>query len=356
MAGQGYAVTGYSSLEALYFGTISKISNTMGTSSYTLSELKQAVGEILLARQPAYVRTLDYLSSYDAGDHSDHLTVGKLVKSLVSTYSPSASISGYMGYPVSNMAPTMTQASANFTAKTAAFFTYTPFDIQECTSFLNCYNAGRGESYWLLRQYIVTPALATVSTIGVAEYPAVMPGGSNVAELATVSATSVSSGQPAFAAIDGNLGGYPGNSSAEWVAKSGAFAGVEFLVDWGTVVYNISSIVLYDRPNTNGELRSRLPKALALTRLRRLAHWRHLHIHGRLDRALHTVRLNYFLSFSYYLLTPRCSYRLWNDGSATVFNLNPPVLTSSILLTVESVASSTSQVCFLLFTCRCANA
>lgn len=78
-------------------------------------------------------------------------------------------------------------------------------------------------------------------------------GGSNVANVSTVTASSVVSGQPAFAAIDGNIGGYPGNSSAEWVAVDSSL-GTTFLMDWGEDTYNITSVVLYDRPNTNGEL------------------------------------------------------------------------------------------------------
>lgn len=60
----------------------------------------------------------------------------------------------------------------------------------------------------LRRQYVVTPALAQTSTIGTAQTQAQMPvGGTNVANMSTVSASSVVNGQPAFAAIDGNIGG-----------------------------------------------------------------------------------------------------------------------------------------------------
>lgn len=77
-------------------------------------------------------------------------------------------------------------------------------------------------------------------------------GGSNVANVSTVTASSAVSGQPAFAAIDGNIGGYPGNSSAEWVAADST-VGKTMLMSWGEDTYNITSVVLYDRPNTNGE-------------------------------------------------------------------------------------------------------
>ncbi|ORY61152.1 hypothetical protein BCR35DRAFT_355176 [Leucosporidium creatinivorum] len=86
------AVNNYQTLRALYFGSISTITNNPGTSTYTRATLKQTIAEILTARQPDNVRTLDYLSDYDGGDHSDHLTTARLVKSLVSTsaFAPSA--------------------------------------------------------------------------------------------------------------------------------------------------------------------------------------------------------------------------------------------------------------------------
>jgi len=90
----GFSVNGYQSLRALYFGSISTITNNPGTSTYTLATLKQTIAEILTARQPDNVRTLDYLSDYDGGDHSDHLTTARLVKSLVGTYAPNAGIAG----------------------------------------------------------------------------------------------------------------------------------------------------------------------------------------------------------------------------------------------------------------------
>jgi hypothetical protein len=68
--GAGYSVTGSQSLELLYFGAISSISAIDGTATYSKATLSQAIKEILLARMPDTVRTMNYLSSYDDGDHS----------------------------------------------------------------------------------------------------------------------------------------------------------------------------------------------------------------------------------------------------------------------------------------------
>lgn len=92
--GSGYSSTGYQSLRGLYFGQISSISNSQGTATYTYDTLRQAIGEILQARKATRVRTLDDLSQYDAGDHSDHLTAGRITASLVGKYAAGAAFSG----------------------------------------------------------------------------------------------------------------------------------------------------------------------------------------------------------------------------------------------------------------------
>lgn len=81
--GTGYSATGYETLRELWFGSISSITTQPGTATFTLATLSQAISQILSARQPSFLRTLDYLSQYDAGDHSDHLTTGRIVQGLV---------------------------------------------------------------------------------------------------------------------------------------------------------------------------------------------------------------------------------------------------------------------------------
>ncbi|KAM0752192.1 hypothetical protein T439DRAFT_312308 [Meredithblackwellia eburnea MCA 4105] len=303
--GSGYASTNYQTLRELYFGSITSISSTDGTSSFTLATLQTAISEILTARQPSRVRTLDYLSDFDGGDHSDHLTAGKLTKSLVANYAPLASVSGYMGYPISNYAPTMTTSSTAFKNKSAAFFTYTPYDPNECTSYSNCLNAGRSEASWLTRQYIVTSALATTNSDGVAQTPVVIPTNvPNVASLAVPTVSSLESGSSAFAMIDGNIQGYPGNSTAEWSSNHG-LVGTWAKLTWSRA-YSISFVVLYDRINTND--------------------W----ITGGT------------LTFSDGTSTTFGA--LYNDGSATLIQLATPKTTTSILMTVTSVDSGTQNV------------
>ncbi|GJN87828.1 hypothetical protein Rhopal_000783-T1 [Rhodotorula paludigena] len=301
MDGSGFATTGYQSLRNLYFGSISQIRNQPGTATFSLATLKQALAEIITARQPSYVRTLDYLSDYDAGDHADHLTVGRIASDVAGKYAANASVAGYMGYPVQNLPPTMGLDDSNFKSKCDAFFAYTPFDYAECQSLMDCYNAGRGETYWLMRQYAVTEDLAERSYMGTAQSPVTLPNGTNVAPLGQALASSQSDAQPASAAIDGNIQGYPGNSSAEWSS-----AGETTTAWWGVLwpdTYNITSVALYDRPNQND--------------------W----ITGGT------------LTFSDGSSVPFGA--LANDGSATLITLAGPVITSYIKMDVTSVSTST---------------
>ncbi|GAA5874766.1 hypothetical protein JCM1840_000427 [Sporobolomyces johnsonii] len=302
--GSGYAVTGYESLRELYFGDIGTITTITGSATFTLATLQQMISQILAAREPSFVRTLDYLSQFDGGDHSDHLTVGRITAGLVGTYASNATFAGYMGYPIQNLAPTLSTTSTAFIEKEYAFFNYTPFDSSECQSYSACVAAGRGEASWLQRQYIVTPQLATVAETGSAQAPPNLPAGNNIASLATATASSYSPGQPPFAAIDGNIGGYPGNSSAEW-ASDGQGVGAWFQLTWSQTV-NVTAIVLYDRPNLNDWMQG-----------------------GTL-----TFSDGVTLTFG----------ELFNDGSGTVLNLTTTYLTDTILLTVTAVGPATSNI------------
>lgn len=96
----------------LYFGNIASITNQPKTATYTLasasiprlmiarltefSAFRQAITQILVARQPTIVRTLDYISGYDGGDHSDHYTTARITQEIVAANLPSAKFSGYV--------------------------------------------------------------------------------------------------------------------------------------------------------------------------------------------------------------------------------------------------------------------
>jgi len=124
MDGSGFSRSSGQSLLKLYYGSISSMDNRYGTASFSMSDLVTALGQIMVARQANTIHTLDYLSDYGIGDHSDHQTVARIVASIHSNIGLTASLNGYMAYPASvNYAPNLSADQQS--AKAAAFFVYT---------------------------------------------------------------------------------------------------------------------------------------------------------------------------------------------------------------------------------------
>lgn len=134
---------------------------------------------------------------------------------------------------------------------------------------------------------------------------AVTPGTSNVAPLATVTASSQdkADGQPATNAVNGVLGGEPDNPTAEWATNGGKAKSWLKLV-W-TAPQTINDVVLYDRPDSDDQV-------LAGT-----------------------------LTFSdgSTVAVPALN----NDGSPVTITF-PAVTTTSVLFTVSKVSSTTQNV------------
>lgn len=97
--GSGYG-NGNPSLINLYLGYITSLDSIDGSATYSLAALSSAIGSLISGAQPVNVLTLDYLSDYGSGDHTDHLTVSRLAAGIIGNYAPAASLSGFMGYPV----------------------------------------------------------------------------------------------------------------------------------------------------------------------------------------------------------------------------------------------------------------
>ncbi len=78
--------------------------------------------------------------------------------------------------------------------------------------------------------------------------------GSNVAPLATATASSESTEQTANNAIDNIIDGYPGDAYREW-ASAGQGAGAWINLNWGRS-YTIDRIIIHDRPNLSDQITS----------------------------------------------------------------------------------------------------
>lgn len=122
--GSGFWRSNGESLLKLYYGSISTISDRYGLATYTLSDLVTALGQIMVALQPTSIHTLDYLSDYGTGDHSDHQTIARIVAAIPGALGLGAPVSGYMAYPASvNYAPNLD--AGQIQAKSIAFYAYT---------------------------------------------------------------------------------------------------------------------------------------------------------------------------------------------------------------------------------------
>jgi hypothetical protein len=130
-------------------------------------------------------------------------------------------------------------------------------------------------------------------------------GSQNVAPLATVTASSqtTSTGQTAAKAVDGSTDGYPGDYSREW-ATNGGKAGSWLNLAWASP-QTLTSIVFYDRPNSNDQI-----TAATIT-----------------------------FSDGSTLTVPS----LPNDGRALSLTF-PAKTTTSLLLTITSVSSTTQNI------------
>lgn len=128
------------------------------------------------------------------------------------------------------------------------FFQYTPYDFLECQSYSACADAGRAETSWLLREYVVDSQLAQTFVRSV---PPTVDFSKDLALLGSASASSFASGQPPSGAIDGVIGGYradgTGNDANEWSSNRQG-QGAYWQVRWDYPV-SVTGIILYDRPN-----------------------------------------------------------------------------------------------------------
>ena len=378
--GSGFAPNESESLQKLYQDQIPLIAADDGSSSYTLSGLEATLQSLIKSFAPNRIFTQDYVGTYGDGDHSDHHTVAYLTREASEAYKTAThTLIGYMDYPTSTMPSNVT--GSDYTQKLNAWLTYAPYDSQVCQTAAECNQTSYG--LWIAAQYTVgsetdgpgtnyppvanagpnqmVPISSTVRLDGSQSFDSgtsptyqwtqtsgptvtlssataaqptftapsspttltfqlVVSDGSltsqtsrvtitvnppDLALLATATASSqdTADGSTAAKAIDGNLGGYPGDPTVEW-ATNGGKKGSWLKLTWTSPV-TTNEAVLYDRPNLNDQITGAT------------------------------------LTFSNG--TTATVPALNNNGSATTV-MFPVVTTTSLLMTVNSVSSSTQNV------------
>jgi hypothetical protein len=111
-----------------------------------------------------------------------------------------------------------------------------------------------GSRYGLVLQQtrLLSPAtLRQYKNEEIQHHPDPLKSDGNLARKARITATSTHSGYIAEAAIDGVVGGYPEDTSAEW-ASAGEKASAGIRLDWERP-QTIDRIWLFDRPNTHAD-------------------------------------------------------------------------------------------------------
>lgn len=242
--GTGWASTDYLSLRHLYYGDYgwglaSSITDVEGVNTLTKRQLLDFVRAVAVAEKPAIVRTLNASMSWNSGggadDHSDHIMAGRIAYSALENLG--VPIVYYRGYDTVATEPVNVTGEL-YDKSLQAMQAYQPYDPAIVTITTD----------WVSRQYNADPPYTPVAG----------PGGTglNLALNASVlpSSQNDADSQTAVKAIDGVIDGYPGDSSKEWVVWMEASDGwIE--LHWDTA-QTVSSVKLYDRPNTGDNILS----------------------------------------------------------------------------------------------------
>lgn len=153
--GQGFAVSHSESIERLDAGKINVVHSVDSQSSYTHTQLIDAITTLMRIYKPTETRTqAPFNANRLFPDHSDHIAVGKLVAKAYKQYdeSDATPLKYYIGYPIKKMPPNVSVVDLEL--KTASFTAYSQFDPATCHSKTECEEASNYGAY-LKRQYLV---------------------------------------------------------------------------------------------------------------------------------------------------------------------------------------------------------
>jgi LmbE family N-acetylglucosaminyl deacetylase len=231
----GNATRPLETLQKLWEGQIETMYTLDSGDVYTRQSLTGTLTAVMDAYQPGNIRTLDYAGAYGDGDHADHHTVGYLTYAAQRNYRSPHRVSGYMGYPIENRPPTLSDDVRD--AKLTYFLAYAPFDPRVCQAYADCL-----ANFYAPR---FTRSVITGAETG---------GGRNVAAQARAHASSANFAarqQPAKA-IDGTVSGAPAGTTHEW-ATDGGRAGSWISLTW-TRAQSVNQVDLSDRPNATDQV------------------------------------------------------------------------------------------------------
>ncbi|HSX46425.1 MAG TPA: PIG-L family deacetylase, partial [Patescibacteria group bacterium] len=149
--GQGFPQEKNESLQHLESGSLPIIHSVDGQSSYSSTDLDQALAALFRTFGPTEIHTqLPENASVEYPDHSDHIAAGGYAERAHNLDDPSIPIHYYVGYPVHTREANV--AGDDLALKIAAFDAYNDFDAGVCQSVNQCLN-GNNYGLYLMRQY-----------------------------------------------------------------------------------------------------------------------------------------------------------------------------------------------------------
>jgi LmbE family N-acetylglucosaminyl deacetylase len=300
--GSGFESDGFESLQKLWEGSIDVIHAIDGSTSYDKPGLTAALASLIASFQPSEIRTQDFVGTFGDGDHSDHHTAAYFAQVAHGQYQGPHTFTGYGDYNIQTLPENV--SGQDLTAKWNAFLAYAPFDDRVCQSQSDCENSGYGA--FMPRQYTRSTEQGgggSGGSGGSSETADAPEANAALTAVASASSETPAFGQTAAKAIDGVVGGYPGDYTKEW-ATSGGRAGSWLRLTWAAPV-TLSRIVLHDRPNVNDQITS---ATLTFS-----------------DGSTVTVGA------------------LPNDGSSLAIAL-PSIATTTVLLTITGVSATTANI------------
>ena len=149
--GDGTSTYGYQSLKKLWNGSLAELVALDKLNSYTKDTLTATLAAIMQLARPVTINVQDYVGTFGDGDHADHHASAYFAVAANELYRAAHILHGYVDYATADMSANV--SGKDLTAKTASFYAYARFDPLECQSPAQC--AGRPESAWLRRQYVV---------------------------------------------------------------------------------------------------------------------------------------------------------------------------------------------------------
>jgi len=157
LQGTGFVASGDESLQKLYTNTIGQLRTVDGQSSYTSSQLVDALVALMDVYQPGEIHTQADVGSVLYPDHSDHITTSKFADMAAVQYDQqhfdgviTIPVKHYIGYPIHGYDSNV--SDSDLAQKIATFLAYGQYDNGVCHSVADC-NSKTTYGFYLARQY-----------------------------------------------------------------------------------------------------------------------------------------------------------------------------------------------------------